>query len=136
MDWRFSEDKETWDRECDRCNHDPGEDEETQMEMVTNHRGRGDARVGMGRGSVDITVDLVLGGVDLETRPRCHKSCRSIQCTRLPTVFGKRFKGSCRSPPAWNLLRLLFLRAFDAKPKNICWLIDGRREQELSGCLC
>ena len=39
-----------------------------------------------------------------------------LQC--LPTETDKRFKGECRAPEAWKVLRLVFTKKTDAKLKK------------------
>ena len=47
-----------------------------------------------------------------------------LQCLTTETVyevahwFDKRFKGECRAPEAWKILRLVFLKKPDAKLEN------------------
>ena len=113
---RASEDRDEWTEEvralCERCYDDKDETSEVQAERIRRQRRSGDRRVVVQERQVMITGDKVL-------RARGKMLRNKVQCLPTETVYevlpwiDKRFRGECRAPEAWKLLRLVFLEKLD-----------------------
>ena len=127
---RASEDRDEWTEEvrahCERCHDDKAETSEVQAERIRRQRVSGDRRVAPQGRRVQITVNSVLRarGKVLRNKANGPTDClvtEMLQCLPTETVyvvahwFDKRFKGECRAPEAWTILRLVFLMKLDAK---------------------
>ena len=122
---RASEDRDEWTEEvkahCERCYDYKAETLEVQAERIRRQTISGDRRVALQGRRVTITVDKVLRarGNMLRNKANGPADClvaETLQCQPTETVyevthwFDKRFKGECRAPEAWKILRLVFLK--------------------------
>ena len=127
---RASEDRDEWTEEvrahCERCYDDKGETSEVQAERILCQRRRGDHCEALQGRRVTITVDVVLRarGNMLRNKANGPADCLvtdMLRCLPTETVyevarwFDKRFRGECRAPEAWKVLRFVFLKKPDAK---------------------
>ena len=134
---RASEDRDEWTGEvwahCERC-YDTEETPEVQAERIRRQRISGDRRVALQERRVTITMDKVLRprGEMLRNKANRPAHClvtEMLQCLPTETVCevahwsDKRFKGECRAPEAWKVLRLVFRKKPDAKlEKGPSWV--------------
>ena len=117
---RASEDRDEWTEEdrahCERCCDDKEETLVAQAERIRRQRISGDRRVAPQGRWVSITVDKVLRAPDKMLRNEANgpTDCLvtdMLQCPMTETLyevthwFDKRFKGECRAPEAWKVLR-------------------------------
>ena len=111
---------------CERCYDDKVETPEVQAERIQRQRRTGDGRVALQGRRATITVDKVLRtrGKTLRNKANGLADClvtEMLQCLPTETVhevahwFVKRFRGGCRAPEAWKILRLVFVKKPDAK---------------------
>ena len=111
---------------CERRYDDKTEIPEVQAERIRRQRISGIRRVALQGRQVTISEDKVLRarGKMLRNKANGPADCLVMEMLRcLPTEtvhevaywFDKRFKGWCRAPQAWKVLRLVFLKKLDAK---------------------
>ena len=112
--------------DCERCFGD--EEEPTQVQEVRRHeqRERGNRRERWKGERVEVTVDKVLRfqAKMMKNQTNGPGDCLVSEMVRelpmetvgeIPLWFGKRFRGECRTPAAWKILRLVFLKKPDAE---------------------
>ena len=106
--------------------HDKTETSEVQAERIRHQRSHGDSLAALQGQHLQITVDRVLPARRkmMKNKANGPADClvtAMIQCLQMETVyevahwFEKRFRGECRAPEAWKILRLVFLKKPDAK---------------------
>ena len=139
---RASEDRDEWTEEvrahCERCYDDRAETSEVQAEMIRRQRVSGERRVAMqGRRMMISRQSSARTWCEmLRNKANGPADClvtEMLRCLPTETVyevayrFDKRFKGECRVPDAWKVLRLVFLKKPDAKRgKGPSWLSCNR----------
>ena len=100
---------------CERCYDDKEETSEMQAERFRRQRRSGDRRVAHQGHRVMITVDKVQMLRNKANGPADCLVTEMLQCLLTETTYevahcvDKRFKGECRAPEAWKILRLVFL---------------------------
>ena len=122
---RASEGGDEWTEEvgahCERCYDDKEETSEVQAERILSQRRRG-ILVAL---QMTIAVGKVLRarGKMLRNKANGPADClvtEMLLCLPTETVYEvahwfERFRGECRAPEAWKVLRLVFLKKTDAK---------------------
>ena len=97
-----------------------------QVERIRYQKNRGDTLVALQGRRIQITADWVLRarGKMRKNKANGPADClvtAMLQCLPMETMyevahwFEKRFRGECRAPEAWKVLRLVFLKKPDAK---------------------
>ena len=127
---RANEDRDEWTEEvrahCERCYDDITQTSEVQAERIRRRRVSGDRRAALQGHRIQITVDRVLRALGKMMKhnasgPANRLFTEMLQCLPTETVyeaaywFEKRFRGECRAPEPWTILRVVFLKTPDAK---------------------